>query len=537
MGTTYEVPRDAALERTYVGAPFEGTTLRVVDDALDEVPCGVVGEVLFAGPGVVEGYLNRPELSAEKFFERDRLRFYRTGDRGKLDERGLLELLGRSDFQVKLGGVRIELGEIEHHLRRAPQVANGIVGAADRDREKELIAYVVIQPDCAGDSASRATAIRQYLAEQLPDYMVPRTFVELVALPLNHNMKVDRKALPEPHRTAPRAPSGPGDRLPRSPIERDLASLWQAILRVDGVALDDNFFDLGGTSLLALRLIQEVDRKLGVSLNGLQVLRDSLELQAQLCEERSGHALAQQPDRAPRITTERTALFHFGPGRSLYGVLHGSQATDVSTAALICAPLGHEYVRAHFVMQRLARRLAATGVPVLRFDYYGCQDSLGDGSDATCARWQRDIVEAHRELVRRTGAQRVAAFGVRLGATLLASVAARLQLSSLILWDPVERGSEHLDDLRAAHRRYLRASPLLSLRARLDARMNGRCELLGATYSATALRELAELALPAAYPMRRLNTDAAWLELTKLEDMLPDLGISRQLSQLLLQEP
>src|SRR5258706_2813023 len=151
MGTTYPAPRGAALARSYVGKPFDSTSLRVVDEALRDVPVGVVGEVLFAGPGVVKGYLNRPELTAERFLELEGLRFYRTGDRGRLNDEGLLELVGRSDFQVKLGGIRIELGEIEHHLRRAPKVANGIVAAKDLGSdEKSLVAYVVIEPDAQG---------------------------------------------------------------------------------------------------------------------------------------------------------------------------------------------------------------------------------------------------------------------------------------------------------------------------------------------------------------------------------------------------
>ena len=542
MGTTYEVPRGGQLERTYVGKPFDGTILRVVTDDLDEVPAGVVGEVLFAGPGVVKGYLNRPELTAEKFIERDGLRLYRTGDRGKLDEHRLLELVGRSDFQVKLGGIRIELGEIEHHLRRAPEVANGIVSAVEDDGEKALVAYVVLRPDSAGDAASRATAIRQYLAEQLPDYMVPRSFVELIALPLNHNLKVDRRALPAPPRAARRSTSAPEPRPPRSVAEQSLASLWRDVLGLDRVGLDDNFFELGGTSLLALRLIREVDRELGVTLTGLEVLRESLELQAQLCAERSGHAPSQPATSGAGVETDRFESFHFGPNQSLYGVLHGASLTRVQTAALVCAPLGHEYVRAHFVLQRFSRRLAAAGVPVLRFDYFGCLDSGGDGSEATCARWQQDILAAHCELLRRTAARRVTAIGVRLGATLVANVAEKARFSQLVLWDAVEQGSDHLAELRAAHRRLVRASPLLSLSARLSGWTNPeRVELLGSTYSRPALRELAKLAMPRQHsgscPVERLSTDVAWLDLAKLEDMLPDVGIARQLSQLVLRGP
>jgi amino acid adenylation domain-containing protein len=541
MGTTYEVPRSGRLERTYVGRPFDGTTLRVVADDLGQVPVGTVGEVLFAGPGVVRGYLNRPQLTAEKFLEKDGLRFYRTGDRGKLDQQGLLELVGRSDFQVKLGGIRIELGEIEHHLRRAPQVANGVVSAVDRDGEKALVAYVVLRPDSTGDSTSRALAIRRYLAEQLPDYMVPRSFVELAALPLNHNLKVDRRALPEPPRAAPRPASASAPRPPRSATEQRLAALWCAVLGLDRVGLDDNFFELGGTSLLALRLIQEVERELVVTLTGLEVLREPLEAQAQLCAQRSGQAPHQQATISPRGQVDQLELFHFGPDRSLYGVLHGSYPTDAQAAVLLCAPLGHEALRAHFVLQRLARSLAAAGTPVLRFDYYGCLDSRGESSEASCARWQRDIIAAREELMRRTGARHVTGIGVRLGATLLANIAQNAQFSKLVLWDPVEQGSAHLADLRAAHRRLVRASPLLSLRSRWVARTKrAPVELLGSSYSPAALRELAALALPSdlgrSCPVEQLTTDVAWLDLSKLEDMLPDVGTSRQLGELALRQ-
>jgi amino acid adenylation domain-containing protein len=536
MGTTYAVPRDVPLTRSYVGKPFEGMSLRVVDEQLSDVAVGVVGEVLFAGPGVVKGYLNRPELTAERFLELEGGRFYRTGDRGRLNAEDLLELVGRSDFQVKLGGIRIELGEIEHHLRRAPGVANGVVTAWDSDSgEKTLVAYVVLDPQAGGDAASREQAMRRYLAEQLPDYMVPTTYVEISALPLNHNLKVDRKALPAPSREAKRAPSTPL-RRPETATEQSLAALWTSVLGVDAVALDDNFFDLGGSSLLALRLIVEVDRQLGVSLTGLEVLREPLEMQARLCEQRSGQA--------PRTPGARTAaggdapeLFHFGQNQSLFGVLHGPSGGTTS-AALICAPLGHEYTRAHFVLQRVARRLAARGVPTLRFDYYGCRDSLGESREATCARWQSDIVEACGELKRRTGARRLTAIGVRLGATLLSSVADGLQLAKLVLWDPIESGAQYLATLAAAHRRYLRSMPLLTLpRRAASLRASATHELLGVEYSEAGLQELGALTLngrDGSCPVEILSSDSAWLDLTELEDMLPDLGASEALAQMVL---
>jgi amino acid adenylation domain-containing protein len=542
MGTTYPAPRGATLARSYVGKPFDGTSLRVVDEELRDVPVGVVGEVLFAGPGVVKGYLNRPELTSERFLELEGLRFYRTGDRGRLNDEGLLELLGRSDFQIKLGGIRIELGEVEHHLRRAPTVANGIVAAKDLGGdEKALVAYVVTEPDAPGDRASRAAGIRRFLAQQLPEYMVPATYVEIAALPLNHNLKVDRKALPDPPREALRSGDAPVLREPETATEQRLASLWREILGASRVGLDDNFFELGGSSLLALRLILEVDRELGVTLSGLEVLRESLQLLAQLCERRLGQASSAPRAQTARGGADAVELFHFGPKQSLFGVLHGARATPVDAAALICAPVGHEYVRAHFILQRLARRLAAAGVPVLRFDYYGCGDSLGEGRKACCARWQRDIADAYQELTQRTSARRVTAIGVRLGATLLSNAASRLDLASVVLWDPIREGSQHRAELAEAHRRYIRGAPLFSLRTRLGlGSPRGQQELLGATYSKTGLRQLAALSLrsfgPASCPVETVTSEAAWLELARLEDMLPDVGISEALARLVLRQ-
>jgi acyl carrier protein len=516
--------------------------LRVVDDELGDVPIGVVGEVLFAGPGVVKGYLNRPELTSTRFLELDGLRFYRTGDRGRLNDEGLLELLGRSDFQVKLGGIRIELGEIEHHLRQAPTVTSGVVVAKDLGGdEKTLVAYVVIGADAPGDSASRAAAIRRFLGQQLPEYMVPATYVELPALPLNHNLKIDRKALPDPPREAVRGDDA-ALREPETATERGLASLWSEVLGVSRVGLDDNFFELGGSSLLALRLIVEVDRKLGVTLSGLEVLRESLQLQAKLCDRRLGQAWPGRRARTVSYSADAVELLHFGSEQSLFGVLHGARATSIDSAALICAPVGHEYFRAHFVLQRLARRLAAAGMPVLRFDYYGCRDSLGDGSEASCARWQRDIADAYQALKQRTNARRVTAVGVRLGATLLSNAAAGFDLSRAVLWDPIRDGAQHRAELAEAHRRYVRGTPLFSLRARLRLGSGrGRRELLGATYSESALVELSALRLrpfeSGACSVETLTSDCGWLDLTRLEDMLPDVGLSQALSRLVLRQP
>jgi amino acid adenylation domain-containing protein len=540
MGCTFPVPRDQPLLKTYVGAAFDGVSVRVVDDELQALGPDVVGEVLFAGPGVVKGYLNRPELTGEKFIYLDGMRFYRTGDRGRFNREGYLELLGRSDFQVKLRGMRVELGEIEHHLRQAPGVENGVVSARELgDGEKSLVAYLVVDASSGVDAAARASAVRHYLAQQLPEYMVPVSYVELPALPLNHNMKIDRRALPDPARAIARGAQAPAVREPVTTTQQRLAAIWSSLLAVEGVALDDNFFELGGNSLLALQLILRVEQELSVTLTGIELLRESLELQAAICERttRGGPIAAVTPTASAPV--DLVDLFHFGDGQRLFGALHGGPGAVAGLAALICAPVGHEYVRAHFILQRLARQLGRAGVPTLRFDYFGCRDSLGDSDEASCSAWARDIVAAHGELRRRSGATRVVAIGARLGATLLSCAAGGLDLHKIVLWDPILRGAEHHRQLRRAQRQYQRTHAPPQFRLPSWRRRSQPQELLGCLFSRQALRELDALVLEPnvadAPGVKTWASSCDWLDLHHLEDMLPDCGISRQLLQLALE--
>jgi amino acid adenylation domain-containing protein len=562
MGCTYPVPRDRVVERTYVGRPFDGVAVRVLDAALNLLPVGVVGEICFAGDGVVKGYLNRPDLTAQRFIELEGRRFYRTGDMGRLSEDGWLEILGRSDYQIKLRGMRVELGEIEHYLRRAAGVRDGVVTTKPvGGDEKALVAYFVMDRDRPLDpSVSPIEALQRHLATHLPEYMVPGTYIELESLPLNHNMKVDRSALPAPEPA--RARAGAAVRAPRTDTEKRLAGLWIKLLGIDRVGLDDHFFDLGGHSLLGLQLMLEVERELGAALKGMEVLRESLEGQAALCDRRLGKRPAADAPAPVAAPHEPFEAFYFGQGGSLYGVLSASGAARASDAVLICPPAGQDQLRVHFVLQRLAARLAAQGVPALRFDYYGCGDSAGESLDADCGRWRSDIGEAYRELKKRTGASRITAIGVRLGAALLAGAADGLDLASLVLWDPVCDGAAFYDETARTHDSFVRGWRWLLRRPPPCA--PGAVELLGLACSERTASEIKELRLEPALAGGRvplkwlaaspagdqrarfealargrdgsrlevLDFDPGWNDVSRQTALLPDVGVSKALARL-----
>jgi amino acid adenylation domain-containing protein len=249
-------------EPVTIGVPVANTRIYLRDTRGEPVPAGVPGELCIAGEGLARGYLDRPELTAEKFVPDPFAvapggRLYRTGDLARRRADGVvLEYLGRLDHQVKIRGFRVELGEIEAALARHPRLREAVVVAReDGDRGQRLVAYVV-------PAGVPAAELRGFLRESLPEHMVPAAFVGLDTLPLSPNGKVDRRALP-----ATAAPEGTMAAAPfRTPVEEMLAGLAAEVLGVESVGADDDFFALGGHSLLATRLLARVSRLFGVDL-------------------------------------------------------------------------------------------------------------------------------------------------------------------------------------------------------------------------------------------------------------------------------
>ncbi|MFD6158690.1 amino acid adenylation domain-containing protein, partial [Nocardia sp. NPDC060255] len=333
-------PTEAAVDVTFhevdesdavsvpIGAPVFNTQVYVLDSRLHPVPVGVAGELYLAGVQLARGYVARPELTADRFvanpFATDGERMYRTGDLVTWTARGELEYLGRTDFQVKLRGLRIELGEIESALTTLDSIAQAVVVVRSNDRlGDQLVGYVV-------PTAGRAIdidGVRAELGGELPAYMVPSAFVVLEQFPLNASGKLDRKALPAPVFEAKvfRAPS--------TPIEEIVAGTFGDVLGVARVGLDDDFFELGGNSLLAT----QVTARLGAALDTRLAVRDLFEASTVAALATQVERNAGSGRRRPKLETgERPARIPLSPAQQRYWFLN---QFDTTTSAVDNIPL------------------------------------------------------------------------------------------------------------------------------------------------------------------------------------------------------
>jgi amino acid adenylation domain-containing protein len=263
----YEVrPDDPRSGSVPIGRPISNTQLYILDRYMNPVPPGVVGELYIGGAGVSRGYLNRPELTREKFIAdpfsgADGAHLYKTGDLARYRKNGIIEYLTRVDDQVKVRGYRIELGEIEAVLADHPGVKSCAVSVReDTPGDKQPIGYVIPQ----GAEPPTAEVLRQYLRGKLPEYMVPSQFVFLDSMPLTVNGKIDRKALPAPSQES--ASNVRKFAAPATDTEKALAAIYAELLKVDRIGIHDDFFDLGGHSLMAIKAVSKISDVFGIDL-------------------------------------------------------------------------------------------------------------------------------------------------------------------------------------------------------------------------------------------------------------------------------
>ncbi|WP_372368134.1 amino acid adenylation domain-containing protein [Candidatus Uabimicrobium sp. HlEnr_7] len=258
--TTYSItPCDTEYTTVPIGKSLDNTQTYIMDESLQPVPIGVIGELYISGSNVARGYLDRAALTAEKFvpcpYKKNAV-MYKTGDYARQLEDGNIQFLGRIDSQIKMRGFRVELGEIEAALRKHKNVKDVVATVTEVLEKKEVVAYIVF------NKQQSISQLKSWLAEYLPVYMIPSHFVSLTALPLKSSGKIDRKALPVPRESQ----SKENYIAPQSEIEIKLVMIWEDVLQVQPIGIDDNFFELGGHSLLAITIVSRIKQELSFDL-------------------------------------------------------------------------------------------------------------------------------------------------------------------------------------------------------------------------------------------------------------------------------
>jgi amino acid adenylation domain-containing protein len=327
---------ERGLHQVTIGRPIANTRVYILDRRGEPVPVGIAGELYIGGAGVARGYLNRPELTAERFLsdpfaDEPAARMYRTGDLARYLPDGNIEFLGRNDFQVKLRGFRIELGEIEAVLRQFGSIGEaGVTLQTGTSGDQQLVAYYTTA-SAANSARPRPgpDALRSYLSARLPGYMIPAAFVEIDAMPHTPNGKLDRGALSRCEVEVRESQSPLAPVTPRSAAELIVLNVWQSVLGVKNIGIDDSFFSLGGYSLLALRAVQEINKRLGTDLRVAEfyqnptisgvskVLRNGAKLQTRLISLRPAQSEGQIYfiDAPPKICRLAEC---FDPGPALF---------------------------------------------------------------------------------------------------------------------------------------------------------------------------------------------------------------------------
>ncbi len=283
-----------------IGKPINNIQLLVLDKQLNCCPIGVPGELHIGGAGLARGYLNQPQLSAKQFIDNpfaeiNSQRLYKTGDLVRWGNDGELEYLGRIDHQVKLRGLRIELGEIEYQLQQLPQVASALVMVQTAaNNEAHLVGYVILADDDKNQGEGIVNALKQSLGNKLPGHMVPSQWCLIEQWPLSANGKIDRRALPKPEFNG----AAQDYVAPRNQTEQQLAEIWATLLGLDkdAISVNANFFEIGGHSLLVVRLLSAIEAKCDVKLNMRQLFNQNTiaQLASDIDREKAQQALAKQ---------------------------------------------------------------------------------------------------------------------------------------------------------------------------------------------------------------------------------------------------
>ncbi|XZE18114.1 non-ribosomal peptide synthetase [Pirellulaceae bacterium SH449] len=487
-----------------IGRPLPGYDAHILDETLRPVGEGETGQLFIGGPAVARGYLDRPDLTDKAFLNIELAglsgsqRIYRTGDLARWLPSGDIEFSGRVDHQMKIGSYRIEPGEIESVMNLHPDIRESLVVCEEANGQKYLVAYLVPQEVSRFDQC----AYMQFLRDRLPGYMVPTRGAILDSLPKTINGKIDRAALPRG--TDLVVLGGIQDEsLPSTDLERQLAEVWKGVLQLPSVGVHDDFFHLGGSSLLVTKIIARMSSELNMVIpvrdffanptiasmgRQLEYLRDAIHSNRNIASESS---TANLRSKLPEICSleirsagARLANVHYPP-------VAGKQPSR-KHAVVMVPTYGHEATRAFRNMQQLAVQLAQNGFDVVRFDYAGTGDSDGGLERLSLRQWREDVRSVVDAVRSKLQVERVSIVGVRLGANVVAS--SRLeQIEHFVAWDPVLDGPKYLDQLSNMH-----AEETSGLTRYLSVRELGREEIMGYPWPFTLGTEVAATSWPLA---------------------------------------
>jgi amino acid adenylation domain-containing protein len=488
-----------------IGKPLKRYEAIILNPQGKQVEPGELGELFIAGPALARGYLNRPELTSKAFIQwiDDQgapKRIYRTGDLARWDKQGDIEFAGRIDHQIKVGSYRIEPGEIESAINQHSGVCESLVVYEQIGNQKVLIAFVATQvkPPCVQscdlhslDAQSLdAQALALFLREHLPAYMIPQRFLFVDRFPKTLNGKIDRHALPSVDRAV--APVRQSDPQELDKVERELASIWSEVLQVSKIGREDNFFFLGGSSLLVTRVIAKIKQRFNLELPVrdvfanpvLQSLAGFLKITLGETDPPSPRAI-----RSAAHIPKMEAQFLASGDERLFSIFYPARGTSRNHPVLICGSVGHEYARSHRNLQQMAQLLSENGFDVLRFDYSATGNSSGACGSWLPEQWCSDIQNAASWLRKRVASATFSAIGLRLGATLLSN-AVGLGAERAIFWDPALTGASFLATLTSFQSRAERDYVRYSIRRNAEPH-----QFYGLVSSERAVSELAKLRL------------------------------------------
>ncbi|GAB5516885.1 amino acid adenylation domain-containing protein [Rhodopirellula baltica] len=474
--TVFVPEADFAGANMPIGKPLPGYSAAIFDKDLAEVSVGETGQLFIGGPALADGYLNRPELTHAAFIERPNShgeiqRWYRTGDIARWMDDGNIDFGGRVDHQIKLGSYRIEPGEIEAALTSISEVKEALVTAESMDGQTTLLAHIGLGADrlptnslnkeASSELPATAARIAKHLREKLPPYMVPTRFVFVESFPKTINGKIDRESLPDSsHAVVAREESLVE---PQSDLQRQLCEIWSSVLQVPQIGIDDDFFLLGGSSLLVTQVVARVKNQLGLELPVRDFFANpTIELAARHIQAMLGDesktadeataAIQSQRDRLPVME----AFFLPSGAHDLFAVHYSppSRQTRRNRAVVLCHAYGHEYARSYRNLQQLAVHLAQQGFDVLRFDYAGTGNSHGNALEASPHVMMKNIRDVSNWMRQQHELDSVSLIGIRLGAT-LAACSAATGIDHRLLWDPVVCGETFLQNLDQLHAKTL----------------------------------------------------------------------------------